>query len=293
MRQFIIDRNPDKNGIVELTGKDYRYLRQVLRVKPGDMLNARIEDGSLMNFTVASVDDAARKVIIQICAGTSAATENITRGVTASAIQNENAADSKAVEYWLFQFLPKPQKFEQIVRQATECGINVVVPVAGEYSEKSSISSLSGAKFERLARIVKEARQQSGSPVATKILNPVGLQEALDLWRGHITSSDVKGFGIVLSERNENTDCVQNVLERKKMLVSEAMDNSGVCIGIAVGCEGGISPSEIQVLLKEDKAASFDAVHFDGNILRCETAAVYGIAAVQSEVNYRINKNTK
>ena len=31
MRQLILQQNPDKNGGVTVIGKDYRYLRQVLR----------------------------------------------------------------------------------------------------------------------------------------------------------------------------------------------------------------------------------------------------------------------
>ena len=50
-------------------------------------------------------------------------------------------------------------------------------------------------------------------------------------------------------------------------------------ICIAVGNEGGVSPKEIDLLTKK---SLFCAVHFDVNILRCETAALYGIAAVQS-----------
>lgn len=49
-------------------------------------------------------------------------------------------------------------------------------------------------------------------------------------------------------------------------------------LALAVGCEGGISPAEAQLL----KANGFIPVHFAGNILRCETAAVYGIAALQN-----------
>ena len=51
---------------------------------------------------------------------------------------------------------------------------------------------------------------------------------------------------------------------------------------IAVGSEGGISPDEVRLL--EEKGL-FVPVHFAVNILRCETAALYGIAAVQCEVN--------
>ena len=49
-------------------------------------------------------------------------------------------------------------------------------------------------------------------------------------------------------------------------------------LALAVGCEGGISPAEAQLL----KANGFIPIHFAGNILRCETAAVYGIAALQN-----------
>ena len=51
-------------------------------------------------------------------------------------------------------------------------------------------------------------------------------------------------------------------------------------VAIAVGCEGGISPNEIDVLKKN----GFLPVHFETNILRCETAALYGIAVMQSLV---------
>ena len=51
---------------------------------------------------------------------------------------------------------------------------------------------------------------------------------------------------------------------------------------IAVGSEGGLSPDEVRIL--EEKAL-FVPIHFAVNILRCETAALYGIAAVQTEIN--------
>ena len=47
-----------------------------------------------------------------------------------------------------------------------------------------------------------------------------------------------------------------------------------------MGSEGGISPAEVEILQKEH----FEPIHFDVNILRCETAALYGIAAVQSAI---------
>ena len=280
MRQLIIENKQIRKGLIELEGKNYRYLRQVLRVRPGDMISVRLPDGSLNNATVARVDEAERKVVLQLCADTG---KTITRGVQADQLNASAAVNGAlAVEYWLFQFLPRPQKFELIVRQATECGLSVIVPVIGEYTEKSSAQAIAGAKRERLERIIKEARQQSGSPVETRVLEPVTLEQALDLWR--TSADDQGGLAFVLSERD---DCSGKLRES----VQKAGGLEGIKrAAIAVGSEGGISPDEVKAL--EEKGL-FQPVHFAVNILRCETAALYGIAAVQTEINNRLSDQVR
>ena len=108
MRQFIVEKGKEKNGLIKLDGKDYRYLRQVLRVRAGDMLSVRLPDGSLNNATVAQIDESAKIVTLQICADTG---KTITRGVQAGEIAGEleSGAGAAGLEYWLFQFLPRPQ----------------------------------------------------------------------------------------------------------------------------------------------------------------------------------------
>ena len=276
MRQFIVENKQIHDGLIQLEGKDYRYLRQVLRVRAGDMISVRLPDGSLNNATVARIDEGARRITLQLCAGTG---ETITRGVQAEELTGAAGADGNSasgmggVEYWLFQFLPRPQKFEQIVRQATECGVSVIVPVVGEYTEKSSAQSLMGAKRERLERIVREARQQSGSPVDTKVLEPMSLEKAVEQWGTSTPLSDRgESVAFVLSERG---DCDGNL--RATVQKADTIKRAA----IAVGSEGGISPDEVRLL--EEKGL-FVPVHFAVNILRCETAALYGIAAVQCEI---------
>lgn len=265
MRQFIVEKGKIKNGLIVLDGKDFRYFRQVLRVRTGDMITLRLPDGTVNNATVAQIDEGARKITLQICASTDFETEKEIAGVV-----------KPKVEYWLFQFLPRPQKFELIVRQATECGVSVIVPILGEYSEKSSAQSIMGSKRERLERIVKEARQQSGSPVDTKVLEPMSLEEAVEKWRSSAGDADV---AFVLSERDDCDGNLRRVVEAAGDKISRA--------AIAVGSEGGISPAEVQLLSEK---ALFTPIHFAVNILRCETAALYGIAAVQSEIN-QVGKN--
>ena len=271
MRQFIVEKQNLKDGLIELIGRDFRYLRQVLRVKKGDMLNVRFDDGELRGTTVAFIDDSAKKITLQVCDFDAAGEGGVTRGTQAGEIKE--AFDGR--KFVLFQFIPKAQKFELIVRQATECGISVIVPVIGEFSEANCTRMFEGAKRERFERIIKEARQQSGSPVATKIEEPLPLEDAINWWKNFCggegdSGAEQDALALALWERTEGE-------EPLNQLVNNHKNAQNICI--AVGNEGGISPSEVK-LLKEK--GFFSTIHFEGNILRCETAALYGIAAVQS-----------
>ncbi|MCR4953284.1 MAG: RNA methyltransferase [Treponema sp.] len=302
MRQFILEKNLEKDGTVTLEGKDFKYLRQVLRVRPGDMISLRLADGSLQNSTVTKIDEKSKRIQLQVCAncgiddglgaggsqssgGQNSSAKSITRGVQAQEIQagREKSSDGVAqIEYILLQFVPRPQKFEQIVRQSVECGVKYIVPVFGEYSEKSSIQALSGNvnKKERLERIVKEARQQSGSPVDSVVTEPMTLEQAVEFVHGgkqtaalgESSATQNSTIGFVLSERDEGSVKISEVLAKNPDVKR---------IAIACGSEGGISPKEVEFLCKK---GLFLTVHFSVNILRCETAALYGIAAVQTAV---------
>lgn len=264
MRQFISESNPDKNGYLVLSGKDFKYFRQVLRVRTGDMVSVRLPDGMLQNMTVCETDDRQKKLTLQICASTEieVTDKELTRGVKASEINK-----ILKTEYWLFQFLPKIQKFEQIVKQAVECGVSAIVPVIGDYTEKSSIAAMDNAtKLERLNKIIREARQQSGSPVDTKLYMPVKIEEACHMWKERIIDENAQGF--VLYERNEKSRTMHSVLAGRQIDVA----------AVVCGSEGGLSVEEINRLTQDDL---FVPCHFEGNILRCETAALYGMAALQ------------
>lgn len=275
MRQLIIDEAPDKKGLIKISGDNFHYLRQVLRVKCGSMVNVRLKNGELFQTTVAKISDESKKIVLQLCNGFSSDekvnAKNVTRGVQSQNIEKEVEQN---IEYTLLQFLPRAQKFELIVRQATECGIKNIVPVIGEYSEKSSIASMSQNKTERMERIVKEARQQSGSPIQT-VLQPLTSLEAA------IENFSKNSLCFVLYERTEFSENLFEVL-KKNISSSQFKNDSCKKICIAVGCEGGISPDEISVLREK---GLFHSIHFAVNILRCETASLYGIAAIQSAVS--------
>ena len=264
MRQLIIKKNQDKNGLVIIDGKDFHYLRQVLRVKAGDMVNVCLADGVLYESTVCKIDDKGKKITLQLCGSENGVPE---------------APEGTAVNFTLFQFIPKPQKLDLIVRQATECGVKNIIPVISEYAEKGSIAALQKGKLERLERIIREARQQSGSPTDTKIFEPVTVEKAIEIWNKmkEEAGGEEKSAGFVLSER-----AVEGEGPFESLRDPRSPHGSRKLVSIVCGNEGGVSPQELELLVKK---GLFCPIHFSVNILRCETAALYGIAAIQTAIS--------
>ena len=271
MRQLIINKNPDKKGLVIIEGKDFHYLRQVLRVKAGDMVTLRLPDGTQCNSTAAKIDDNAKKITLQVCA------LREPQGPQNDVVPEP--VEGPSIEYTLFQFIPKPQKLELIVRQATECGVKNIIPVISEYAQKGYVDALKGSKLDRLQKIVREARQQSGSPVETTVFEPVTVEQAAELWikMKEEAGGEEKTAGFVLSERS-----VDGVL--RPLRQAQGLQDAATPLAVAIFCgnEGGISPDELDFL---EKKALLCPVHFSVNILRCETAALYGIAAIQTAIS--------
>lgn len=258
MRQFVSSVNPDKEGLVEISGKDYRYLAQVLRLKTGDMISLRVPEGELLDATVSKVDDKKKKIILQIC--------NPSFPLKKGENQSEYESET---DFYLFQFLPKSSKMDLILRQAVECGVQKIIPVIGEFCESGATEK--NFKNSRYERIIREARQQSGSPVATEILQPMTLKEACDFWKKIADGSTELNFACVLYERSEETKNIYTALGDFAQIKNCA---------VFCGAEGGISLKEIKILGE----SGIIPIHLETNILRCETAALYGIACLQAAV---------
>ena len=247
MRQFVSSAMPDSNGCIALNPKEYRYLSRVLRLTEGAVLDVRLADGSFVPMSFCA--EKQSPVLCPCAVLPQKAYDRADR-------QSETA-------FWLFQFLPKAHKMDLIVRQATECGVSRIVPVCGLYSPPYQ------PRIERWRRIVREARQQSGSPVATSVTESMSPEQAAELWKKTAENRHVCAF--MLCENNE---------ENQKDLFTH-IQNGAVCASdtaIAVGCEGGMSPAEKNLL----EQSGFMPIHFKTNILRSETAALYGLAAIQS-----------
>lgn len=285
MRQFLCDAFPDKSGRLVLKGRSYKYLVKVLRFSEGASLDARLPDGRLLPFSVEKIDKASAVLRllpaetsscrgeggsndVGLCSASDSSFDpacgkkKTTQGVQASEVES---LASEGPELWLFQFLPKPQKMDLIIRQATECGVKRIVPIQGDYSVKNDASG----RMERWERIVKEARQQCGSAVATEIKEVVGVEAAAAMWKKlkeEIRTGEETAAFLLDENPSVGKTCFTGI--NKKIVAAAAL---------AVGCEGGMSDGERELL----KEAGFMPLHFVTNVLRAETAALYGIAVIQ------------
>jgi 16S rRNA (uracil1498-N3)-methyltransferase len=165
----------------------------------------------------------------------------------------------------LFQALPKTAKMDLIVRQAAEGGITEIVPFVSAYSIPQIKAGPGDEKRERWDRIIKEARQQSGSQIATTIKSPCTLDGLMEYWKT-LTARYSSTLGILLHQELIEGASFHSYLQESPALVA-----------FLVGPEGGFSPEEVA----QFRAAGFKPLVLGTSVLRTETAALYGAAAIR------------
>jgi len=163
----------------------------------------------------------------------------------------------------LFQGVPRGNKMDLIVRQAAEAAVSLVAPFQSEYS---TVKLNSEEKLMRWRRIIREARQQSGSTVDTLVREPCGVNALLEFWEG-LQKEYRRPLGILLHQVDLDTGTLHDYLDEEPDLVV-----------LAVGPEGGFSPEEVSLFM----AAGFRPILLGSTVLRAETAALYGIAAIRT-----------
>jgi len=166
----------------------------------------------------------------------------------------------------LFQALPKGDKMDLIVRQAAEGGIAEIVPFVSEFSVAKTTAER-GQKFLRWERIIKEARQQSGSKTATVLHQPFTMPELFDYWKKLQGENAEKSAGLLFHH--------QKGLEQKSL--HEYLNSMPSLVAFAIGPEGGFSEKEVSLFLEN----GFGQLTIGDTVLRTETAALYCAAAIR------------
>jgi 16S rRNA (uracil1498-N3)-methyltransferase len=172
----------------------------------------------------------------------------------------------------LIQCLPKGTKMDLIVRQATEAGVQKLIPAYSRYSQVRLGGLGDGQdaekKLDRWRRIARQAVQQSGAAGPPEIEPP---RELESLIRGldEVHSGEVRLF---FHQERAGSDTLHRCLSKSVKIIT-----------LVVGPEGGLSPQEVDLLRRK----SFVPITLGHTVLRTETAALYAIAAVQIVMHER------
>lgn len=238
MRLFLLPETYTGGSSLILGGKDFHYLIRVLRYKKGTEFSGRDTQGNLFILKILKIFENSCNLKVK---------------------KSEN--DFKELpEIIIYQCVCKGRKMDQIIRQATETGVSEIIPVASDFSV-SKMDSEKSAKIDRWNNIIREAVQQSGSLVNTKIGKSVIIDKLVEI------NSSAGDLGLFFHQKVLDSGSLHEYL------------NSGTGkIYLVVGPEGGLSDRETGILLNK----GFKSIYFKTNILRAETAAIYGISAVQT-----------
>jgi 16S rRNA (uracil1498-N3)-methyltransferase len=169
LKQFILKETPGRDRLVRLDGDDYHYLVRVRRLKPGDSFPVLLPERISGTVTVLSTEGG-------ILSGRVSATLSTHPDLPAG------LAQPALPPVILFQALLKGAKIDLIVRQAAESALREVVVFTAERSVVRPGTPGGPGKEERWRRIVKEARQQSGSVTETAVRFCPSLDAALSYW---------------------------------------------------------------------------------------------------------------
>jgi 16S rRNA (uracil1498-N3)-methyltransferase len=196
-----------QNKQVSLAGDEAKHLREVLRLKPGDVV--RVFDGIGHEFNAVVVKAMRDAAVLELGEKT------------------EPASQESPVHLTLGVALLKGDKFDLVVQKATELGVTELVPVMTKFADIRLHDPSDAAKrVTRWQRIALEAAKQSGRAVVPEINSPIAFTELMET-----ESND--GLRVMFAERDG-----QSMTELPVQISTPR-------ITVLVGSEGGWAPEEI------------------------------------------------
>ena len=227
------------DGRAFLDSEESAHLVKVLRHKAGDSISVIDGSGALMSCVLEEV--SPREAVARI--------DSVSEGWGAHPYHLQMAVcPTKNID-----------RYEWFVEKAVELGVDEIVPVVCDHSERRVV------RTDRLGRIAISAAKQSLKAAVPVIPDVVPLKDFL--------ASCTCGLRLIAY-------CAEDVKER--VSIAEVLHRASASglnparISILIGLEGDFSPEEVRAALD----AGFMPVHLGPSRLRTETAALTAVEAV-------------
>jgi 16S rRNA (uracil1498-N3)-methyltransferase len=242
-RRFFVDAV--QSGRARITGPDAHHLARVLRVEPGQQFE--ISDNH--SVYLAEVESARKDLVSFV-------------------VHEPLAVSEPVVRSTLLASLVRFERFEWIIEKATELGVERIVPLETERTEKG-LRKAAEKRSVRWSRIAREASEQSRRARLPEIQDAVALADALAI------DAD---YRYLLEEAQGSQSAVQGAAARPMLSVLPSSRRAGDRVALLLGPEGGWTDRERGLI----PSAGWCAVSLGRQILRAETAAIAGLAIINA-----------
>ena len=183
-------------------------------------------------------------------------------------IEEYTKTTSPVCEIVLAQALPKGKTMDQIVRKATEIGVNHIVPLQTQQTQVHPKENQN--KIEKWTLTAIEACKQSGNSYLPEI-KPI---QTLESWLAQYSSCDTGSLKLVASLESKAVSLKQSI----EQFHSPTKDLSREIICL-IGPEGDFTPQEYNLISDQ----GFQPIRLAMHILRVETAAIYALSIIDYE----------
>ena len=234
-RFFVNQSNIDTDdGICKITGTDVNHIANVLRMKKGEQILLSTGQKEDPVEYLCKIDEIRSDE------------------VRARILDLQKNARELPLDLYLFQALPKGDRFETVIEKSVELGVHAVIPVMTARVIVKLDEKRAEKKTARWNSIALSAAKQSKRSFLPEVSLPISFEEALQ---------QAKGLDRILVpyENAEGMAYTRQVLSEVK---------AGEKVGIFIGPEGGFEEEEIDRL----KSAGAQAVTLGHRILRSDTA---------------------
>lgn len=176
MPQFFVSSSGIANNRCRIQGDDFRHLAAVRRVRPGDTIRLRDENGASYAASVA----------------------RITGDFIEVEIVDTNAGGHCPVDITLCMCLLKGGNFDLVVEKSVEIGVSRIIPVLSERTVPRPADE--NAKIRRWSRKAEEAAKQSLRERVPDVEHIRSFREVIDMNRDRVRIIAHPGAPVSLKE---------------------------------------------------------------------------------------------
>lgn len=223
LHRFFIEESVGDNKNIVITNEQLIHQwKKVFRYKPGDSVIVFDNSGYEFTASIEYIEPSEAKL---------------------SVTHSEQKSLTTQREVYLFMSLTKKDTFEWVLEKGTEIGIDRVIPILSERSEKKDLN------FERAKKILTEASEQSGRTILPRIYEIASLEDGMNHYDIPKVAFDPTGDSFEIAQKS--------------------LPQSGP-LAVFIGPEGGWSATELEVF----RTNKIPVYSLGTQVLRAETAAI-------------------